>query len=159
MLNPFDAQIAALTAEIEQIRSQIASKRSEQNAQRERQRQWLEKYNSTRPNRRDPNDLHMAADAANHVQRLESEIGALNATLTQKLEALESAKRQRDAVDRGAADRMAKGDDPTSAYQGSVEERETAELKAKIIRVVLIVLGVLAVAAAITAFIRWRKKR
>lgn len=158
-MNPFDQLVADLTAQITSIKLAISAKKAEFAEQQQRRNSWQSKYVNTRPNRRDPNDLAMMADAQSNMDRIAREIDALSDTLRKKEDELGKAIVKRDAVDKAAQDNMAKGQDPGTAYAGSVADLERKQLFNNVIKFVLIGLGIAAVIYGIVVFRRWKRKK
>lgn len=158
-MNPFNAIVNQLIAELQAIRDAIAEKQRALASEQQRRASWQQKYDSTTPRRRDPNDLVMVADAQANIDRINSEIAALGQSLQAKEQELNKARAQRDAVDAGAADRMSKGEDPATAYAGSAAEQETKAVINKVIQVALIGLVVVGIAWGIITVVRMRKNK
>jgi chromosome segregation ATPase len=153
--NPFDALVDSLSEEIVFIENEIARKTDERSAEQRRAADWQRKYDESRPNSRDPNDLAIVAQCNERIARLTSEINALASALAGKKTDLEKARQKRDAVDASADAAMANGVDPSTAYAGSVAEVTRAELIKKVGNVVIIIL---LFAAVIVAIAYWRKR-
>lgn len=153
--NPFDDLVESLSAEIVFIENEIASKTQARANEQARAAAWQRKYDESRPNSRDPNDLNIVAQANATVARLTSEINALASTLVGKQSDLEKARQKRDAVDASAQAAMANGQDPSTAYAGSVAEITRAEMIKKIGNIAIIII---LFAAVILAIAYWRKR-
>lgn len=159
MTNPFDSLVAQITGEIETLRKGIADQQQLYDGYIASAAAWRKKYNEARPNRRDPKDLEWEAENLRLAALAQGRRSALEGTLTSKKSDLEAAKKKRDAVDKAAADSMAKGTDPASAYAGAAGEAERAELVNNILKWLAIGLGVVAFIYGVGMLQRWRKNK
>lgn len=159
MTNPFDNLVAQLTAEVEDLRKQIADQEQLVSGYVASAAAWRKKYDETPPRKRKQSDLDMAAENERLAALARGKRDAFKASLDSKLNDLEAAKAKRDAVDKAAADSMAKGTDPASAYAGAAGEAERAELVNNILKWLAIGLGVVAFIYGVGMLQRWRKNK
>jgi len=143
----------------DELVQQAASYRSQAAAQRIRAQEWQAKYDGTMPNRRDPNDLAMVADAnaqAANFDRLAADADAqIKIVDAQIVEAEKDIRKYND----GLADATSKGLTGEAANTAAQAHVEEAKAKATTQKVIAYVIGGLVVIAAIVYAWRYLKKK
>ncbi len=144
-----------LTARRDELVHQLSTYRTRASEQRARAAEWQRKYDNTKPNRRDPNDLAMVADAttqAANFDRLASDTESqITVVEAQILRAEDDIRKYNE----GLADATKNGLTGEAANIAAQAHVEAAKAKATTQRTIAYVIGALVIIAALVY--AWRK--
>lgn len=150
------AQLQQRRDELVQQKAQLLSAAAAQDA---RAADWQRKYDGTKPNKRDPNDLAMVADARNAAQRLRAQAADIDKQIEMVDAQIVKAQQDIEAYNAGLAKATSEGKVGEAAAVAAQANVEEARARATTQKVVLYVIGGCILIAAIVLAVRYLRKK
>ncbi len=149
--------LAQLQARRDELLAKKAAYLSEAQAQRNRAADWQRKYDSTKPRRRDENDLNMVADANNQARIAEGQAADVQKQIEVVDAQIKDAEKDIQQYNAALADATKNGLTGAAAEVAAQATVEAAKSKAMTYKIVGITVAALVL--IIAAVFAWRKLR